>query len=262
MVTDAGWDGERVGEPRTVMIDIGGVLLLPDEQFWGRLQNELGVDPASDAETLFYGSDGPWPACKTGRMDYATYLGHLATVLRVDASRLARLRAECEWVVNGPAVDWLRAVRERTGLEVIAVSNADTMLETRLEKLGLAPLFHHVVNSARVGSAKPDPDIYRHALALTTSPAGDCLFIDDQLRNIPPAAALGLRTALYTPGPEFAAALPDGLGRLYEETCAKDAGGTRAPRTAIPMAEGSPARRDAQGFVGLNTKRKGTRHAQ
>jgi FMN phosphatase YigB (HAD superfamily) len=71
--------------------------------------------------------------------------------------------------------------------------------------------------------------------AESKSPAGDCLFIDDQLRNIPPAAALGLKTALYTPGPEFAAALPDGLGRLYEETCAKDARGDQGTPDGDPQ---------------------------
>jgi putative hydrolase of the HAD superfamily len=73
------------------------------------------------------------------------------------------------------------------------LSNATDELETLLEvEFGIHHLFQVVVNSARVGVAKPDPRAYRIVLdGLGVRPA-EALFIDDKLRNIRAAEELGI----------------------------------------------------------------------
>lgn len=185
---------------RTLLMDIGGVLLFPDQAFWRRLIRDFGA-PA-DVEQIFYSANGPWDLCKVGAMTYEQYLTRMAEQLGVERKILADVRSHHEWVVNQPMADWLWEKKQQ-GLEIIAVSNADTTLEERLEQGHLVALFDHIVNSARVHVAKPDPAIYGLALNLTRSRPEQCLFVDDRERNMPPAQALGIRTLQYIDMPAF-----------------------------------------------------------
>lgn len=64
-----------------------------------------------------------------------------------------------------------------------------------LEAFSLLRRFRHVVVSGEIGMVKPDPAIYAHALGKLGNPdPADVFFIDDSLRNIEAAAALGFRT--------------------------------------------------------------------
>jgi putative hydrolase of the HAD superfamily len=64
--------------------------------------------------------------------------------------------------------------------------------------LGLAQLFDVVVNSARVGVAKPDLGVYRFAVARLGVVAERCVFVDDQRANVSAAATLGMIGVCYT----------------------------------------------------------------
>lgn len=63
------------------------------------------------------------------------------------------------------------------------------------EALGL---FHHVLESSKIGIRKPDPRIYALMCeALDVEPSG-CIYLDDLGVNLKPAAAMGMRTIKVT----------------------------------------------------------------
>ncbi len=179
---------------RTLLVDVGGVLLRERPEFWDLLQREFHAPV--DVESLFYGPGSPWAECRTGALDYMEYTRRVAEQLGMDSAILADLRERHEWVLNQPMAAWVRDTHRR-GLEVILVSNADLTLEERLRAFGLNDVFDAVVNSARVGSAKPDPGIYRHAMKLTESAPSECLFVDDREKNCRVAHELGLQTLVF-----------------------------------------------------------------
>ena len=61
----------------------------------------------------------------------------------------------------------------------------------RDEVLGL---FHHVVESSKVGVRKPDPHFYELACAISSVEASEAVFLDDLGVNLKPAAAMGMTT--------------------------------------------------------------------
>lgn len=87
--------------------------------------------------------------------------------------------------------------RVRTVARVVLVSNATTRLEADLARLGLSGLADAVVNTARIGFAKPDPRVYRHAAARAGVPAGRCLFVDDTEANVAAARDAGMTGLHY-----------------------------------------------------------------
>jgi putative hydrolase of the HAD superfamily len=104
----------------------------------------------------------------------------------------------------------LKAAGYRLGL----LSNAGDWLRQDLGTLfaidGQGRLFDAIVISAEVGVRKPDPRIYRIALERISCRPAECVFIDDQLKNVEAARALGMCAVVFT-GP---AALWEALDEL------------------------------------------------
>lgn len=179
----------------TLFMDIGGVITEPNPEFWNCLRQRWGAP--NNVEELFYGQDSPWVACRVGQITYREHTAQMAVQLGMTSEQLMRVRHDGEWRLNRPMVSWIHKHRDKN-LKVIAVSNADDQLEDRLTEFGVIDLFDYVINSARVGLAKPDPRIYRLALTKADTSPEQCLFVDDKARNIEPAAALGMKTWVYS----------------------------------------------------------------
>ena len=62
-----------------------------------------------------------------------------------------------------PMIDLVRELRAR-GVAIAALSNSEGHLAELLEEIELAPLFDAIIDSGRVGIAKPDPRIFAHTL--------------------------------------------------------------------------------------------------
>lgn len=86
--------------------------------------------------------------------------------------------------------------RVRKVATVALVSNATTRLERDLARQGLDGLADVVVNTSRIGVAKPDPRVYLIAAERVKAPVHRCLFIDDTPANVFAAREVGM-TALH-----------------------------------------------------------------
>ncbi|MBN8884646.1 MAG: beta-phosphoglucomutase [Rudaea sp.] len=91
------------------------------------------------------------------------------------------------------ALDALKAARA-AGLK-IALASASRSAKELVERMGVAGLFDHIVDSATIARAKPDPEIFlRAAAALDVDPA-NCLGIEDAQAGVAAIKAAGM-TAL------------------------------------------------------------------
>jgi FMN phosphatase YigB (HAD superfamily) len=85
------------------------------------------------------------------------------------------------------------------------VSNFTGNLELCLEELGLMHYFAVVADSGRVGVTKPDPRLFRHALAYPGVTSNPAWMVGDNFESdIRPAAALGMLTVWLAPASEQA----------------------------------------------------------
>lgn len=66
--------------------------------------------------------------------------------------------------------------------------------EQLTEYLAIMNLFDVVIESSVEGVRKPDPEIYRIALARLAVNADECVFLDDLGINLKPARAMGMKT--------------------------------------------------------------------
>lgn len=92
-----------------------------------------------------------------------------------------------------PALSSLRA----RGLRLAVVSNWDISLGALLDRLGLGSRLDVVVTSAAVGVAKPDPRIFRRALARLGCPAAAAVHVGDRMHeDVAGARSAGVRAVL------------------------------------------------------------------
>jgi HAD superfamily hydrolase (TIGR01509 family) len=106
-------------------------------------------------------------------------------------------RATVEHAALRPdALDTLGALR-RASVHVQIVSNIDDeQLHPLIDRLGLGDVINAATSSDEALSCKPDPGIYRVALAKASCRPADVLFVGDSLRHdVEGPAALGMRTA-------------------------------------------------------------------
>jgi putative hydrolase of the HAD superfamily len=208
----------------TLLLDAGGVLVHPN---WERVSAALarhGVTaPAAELARVEPGVrhalDVPRRvASTTDATRAASYLDLVLAGVGIEPSDAVRdARAEIDayharhnlWerILPGvpTALDRLRAA----GLRMVVVSNSNGTLAGLLARIGLAPYFVDVLDSAIEGVEKPDPEIFRRAVARagarpeTALHAGDLYEVD----------VAGARRA------GIAAILIDGAGLYGEIDC-------------------------------------------
>jgi HAD superfamily hydrolase (TIGR01549 family) len=87
----------------------------------------------------------------------------------------------------------LEALAERYRLGVLA--NQEPWIRDVMARDGLDRFFDVWAVSAEIGADKPDPALFRHALAEADTPAERCVMVGDRLDNdVVPARELGMRT--------------------------------------------------------------------
>ena len=116
-------------------------------------------------------------------------------------------------------LDWVQRLQSR-GVKTGILSNmGDRMTDGLVRKLAWLDVFDHLTWSHALGLAKPEPAIYRHAIAgLGTAPE-EILFVDDRAENIAAAHQAGINAVQYTSWPEFLTSMRDaGFADLVEDT--------------------------------------------
>lgn len=196
----------------SVLFDFGGTLDadgIPWKERFFRLYQGEGLALSSQRfARAFYAADdalvGTIPATLPFRETVAILVGRVTHALGVGDPRLVgRIatrfvdEARDRLSANVPLLDHLSR-RYRLGI----VSNFYGNLGAVCHEVGLSPFLTAVVDSARVGCTKPDPRIFRLALAtLRTGPAR-AVFVGDSLqRDMAGARDVGMAHIWLAPGP-------------------------------------------------------------
>ncbi|MFE6049159.1 HAD family hydrolase [Kitasatospora sp. NPDC056446] len=213
-----------------VLCDLDGVIRHYDLADVRRLERIAGLPEGATAEIAF-APERDLPLL-LGRVSRAQWTASIAEALtrRIPARQagaLATAFAHAPFRADGAVVELIRGLRGK--VPVVVVTNATVWLDEDLALLGLTDLADHVVNSSRVGIAKPDPGIYRIAVERAGVPAGRCLFVDDNQANIDAARAAGMTAVLYRDPSDLRRALAPVLGPDADVPAGEPAGEPAGP---------------------------------
>jgi putative hydrolase of the HAD superfamily len=177
-----------------ILFDFGGVIsTFYRADLFHRLEEQMGL-PADSLADILWRSDA-WRLAEKGQISDEEYWRRTAprlNLLTPEAVRDFQCQVNSNVQPDPRMVSLIRRLHERyrTGL-LSNTSAADP--QGFLHRVGLRGLFDAVILSAAVGLAKPDPAIYRLALArLGTAPQAT-VFVDDYGPNVTAAAGLGIQ---------------------------------------------------------------------
>jgi putative hydrolase of the HAD superfamily len=190
--------GPRVG---AIISDFGGVLTSPLEGSFQAFQDTSGV-PLSELGTAMavIGARlgvNPLFELETGRLGEADFLGQIGAQLSAQLGRTIDMtgfgeRYFAHLTPNERMVGYMRELRERGYKLAICTNNVREWEHRWRAMLPVEEIFDVVVDSAFVGTRKPEPRIYELTLEALGVDAGTALLIDDIEANCAGARAVGI----------------------------------------------------------------------
>jgi HAD superfamily hydrolase (TIGR01509 family) len=182
---------------RAVIFDVGDVLIRTlDERLRMAWEQRLGLH-RGQAEQIVFGAETGW-APQLGLVSVADHWQWVAERLGLDTEGLVQFRKDffARDVLDARLL--AHADKLRAHFHLGLLSNA--MLDARqlfAERYGFLSHFDSATISAEEGTMKPDPAIYQVALRRAGVAPHEALFVDDSLRNIEGARALGMQAIHY-----------------------------------------------------------------
>jgi putative hydrolase of the HAD superfamily len=179
---------------QAILFDYGGVIGRLDSDEMRRLEEKYGLPEGALFSALYQVPE--WRELSLGRGSEQGWLkAVLARLYELAGRPIPGIRQEWPKIWRGLNEDVVSLARKLRGrYKVGLLTNATKDLEEMLlEHHGITDLFDVVVNSARVGLAKPDVRIFHLAAELLGVPVSACVFTDDMPHNVEGAREAGMR---------------------------------------------------------------------
>jgi putative hydrolase of the HAD superfamily len=192
---------------KAVISDFGGVLTTPLLDAFERVQDRIDVSPEAYGEamahSLAHDAVHPLFALERGEISEAAFLGRLERGLAEAAGIEISLHGFGEHLMgalhpNHELFDHYRELRRSHDLRFALCTNNVREWEALWRaKLPIDELFEVVVDSAFVGTRKPEPEIYATTLERLGLAADACAFVDDLEVNVIAAREAGMHGIVF-----------------------------------------------------------------
>ncbi|MEK6950846.1 MAG: HAD family phosphatase [Nanoarchaeota archaeon] len=137
-----------------------------------------------------------WDRAKVGALD-----SELLWVQAADYFHCPRLELRQEWLswfrLRKDLLLFIKQLKRNYKTALLTNIIRDWFEQVRPEQ-HLDDYFDVIVTSYEAQAAKPQPAIFKYALDQLGLKAEECIFVDDQEKNIRAAAALGFKTILFS----------------------------------------------------------------
>jgi 2-haloacid dehalogenase len=192
---------QSLSEVRNVVFDLGGVLIDWNPRY---LYRQLEEDEGKIEWFLTHVCHTDWNERQDAGRLFEEAVQELVAAYPEHEAWIRAYQERWEDMLAGPiegTVEILAELKERSHpLYALTNWSAETFPRAR-ELYPFLNWFDGIVVSGEVGMIKPSPEIYHHLLTRHCIEAGESVFIDDRLKNVDAARALGFQVIHYqTPG--------------------------------------------------------------
>ena len=197
-----------MGRVRTVMWDVGGVLLTNG---WDHLQREkvlqhFGV-PLDPFEQIHASCNDAWEKDIISVDEYLQKTVFYEPRTFTPEDFLAVMKEQSVMLPN-TAFSILEQVAASDDLSIAILNNESRVLnDFRVKKFELSKYVNCFISSCYVGLRKPHPEIYKLSLELLQRDPEEIVFLDDRSENIATAKSLGMHGIVHQTAAQTAAEL-------------------------------------------------------
>ncbi len=203
---------------KTIIFDLGGVVITLDQQQSVRRFEEIGLKDAA-RRLDSYTQQGIFGDLEGGRIDAETFRSELGKLVGREVTHQECCHAWQGYAKEVPERNLDALVRLRSeGYRLLLLSNTNPymmewcnspLFDGRGHDVGY--YFDALYLSYQMRLMKPDQTIFRNVLIKEQTSPADCLFIDDGPRNVAAASQLGMRTFCPRNGQDWTAEIYDFL---------------------------------------------------
>lgn len=185
-----------------IVLDIGGVILRTENRS-GRqsLERRYSLAPGGSEELVF--NSEPAAQSTIGKVGQDQIWQNIADELNLTPAELEDFK-QTFWQGDQIDIELIRYLEKQRGTFTTALlSNAWVgMREILADQYQIfeGETVDHILISAELGVAKPDPRIYYILASTINCQFNKILFVDDFIENIEAANELGIQTIHYQPG--------------------------------------------------------------
>jgi len=181
---------------KVLFLDIGGVLL---SNGWGHVSRQAAAKKFGfDYDKVNYLHEFIFDIYEEGKVSLDDYLD---AVLFNEPRAFSKeefkefMLAESKELPNF-LLDWLIQWKSQNpGVKVFSINNEPKDLnDHRIKTFGLRRLFDGFISSCDVGLRKPDPQIFKLAMAVAAVSPDECIYIDDREVLVRAASKLGIQS--------------------------------------------------------------------
>jgi HAD superfamily hydrolase (TIGR01509 family) len=186
---------------KTIIFDVGGVLITPSEKVTPFIISEICNIPLEIAMSEYTNSHFD---LKIGKLKVAEFVDRIwqrykTGVMPLDLACEYLKYYEKQAVINEEVMELIEKVGKNH--KIVAFSN---MIDLHFEcnmKRKLFRFFHKIYLSSQIGVAKPEKKAFEFVLKDLNVKPGECLFIDDNPENVAIAAGLGISAYHFETAP-------------------------------------------------------------
>ncbi len=179
------------GARPVVVFDLGGVLIDWNPRY---LYRQLIEDEAEIERFLAEVCHAAWNEEQDRGRTFAAAVEEAAARHPGERALIEAYHHRWHEMLAGPIIGSVQILEElkQAGYELHALTNWSVeKFPIARERYEFLDRFESILVSGEVGLIKPDPRIFRLLLESIGRPAADCIYIDDNAKNVAAAAALG-----------------------------------------------------------------------
>ncbi|MFZ2193259.1 MAG: HAD family phosphatase [Candidatus Moraniibacteriota bacterium] len=176
---------------KAIIFDFGGVFSINDDiqEFWLNNAVKLNVDSQKANEIGL----SIWLEARVGKIDSNIFWEKLGAFVGMDAFKFKKYFVEYTGFRDELYAYVKNNLQGKYKLAILS-NQIESWLEPILEEKKFREVFDVIVTSYDVGFAKPDIEIYKKVLERLNLEAGECIYIEDRIKNLEPAKILGMKT--------------------------------------------------------------------
>ena len=109
---------------------------------------------------------------------------------------------EADFEIDKDLVEYVEGLRRSYKIALLSNSSSD-YLRNELKTNDLEKHFDEIVISSEVKLIKPEPEVFKYVLTRMDAAPNECIFIDDNPKNVSAAQALGLQGIVFIDFPSL-----------------------------------------------------------
>lgn len=166
--------------------------------FYGVICNEIGtwwyknIPPSELVPELKINFDAP---SDTGEISDKEFFAGIAGSIGLTGEEV-RTQWSTQAKIDTELIKFIKKIKSSYKIAICSNTISDLFYEL-LDKNEIRELFDVIVASSEVGMVKPNADIYNYTLVQLNIEANEAIFVDDRLRNIDGARAVGIDGVIF-----------------------------------------------------------------